>query len=408
VIAEQEKDRRVYDSMIRKIRNGSETEKNAFVRLISSGEDPENNPERLDQIVQMMDSGSSGNPHESPVASPPSLEDKVAIPPECTWKAKDNPSRYYGRTLNRLLQSDEDVRFVPTPTDQVPEWTTVTTDQNLTQHLLNLYFTWSHPFHLLFSEGVFCYGLKSKKLKYCTPLLMNAILAIGCCYSDRPEARKDPYDPDSVGDHFFAEAEQLLTEVKNQRSLTVVQALGLMSLREMMLNREDNGQKYVAQMMDMAIRLGLHISQDNNSHLGLTEIEARRITFWGCFALENTLAICTRGFPTSPKREVRLDKPKLDHKLEKTLWRPYGILQHDSGSLYLVQPSMKYNILIQCSLLSEIVEDILHIPYMPTARTNYQLAYQGYEKLQKWFLNLSFELKIHTQGSPLPQIITLQ
>jgi hypothetical protein len=261
---------------------------------------------------------------------------------------------------------------------------------------------------LLFSEEVFYYGLESKKLKYCTPLLMNAILAIGCCYSDRPEAGKDLYDLDSIGGHFFAEAEQLLTEVKNQISLTVVQALGLMSLREMMLNHEDNGQKYVAQMMDMAIRLGLHISQDENSHLGLTEIEARRVTFWGCFALENTLAICTRGYPTSSKTEIRLGKPKLNHKLEKTLWRPYGTLQHDSGSLYLVQPSMKYKILNQCSLLSEIVEDILHIPDIPTAGTNCQLAYQGYEKLQKWFLNLPFELKIHTQGSPLPQIVTLQ
>lgn len=394
--------------MIRKIRNGSETEKKAIVRLISDGEDPENNPERLDQIVQMMDSGSSGNPHESTVTSPQSLEDKVAILPECTWKAQDNQSRYYGRTLNRLLRSDEDVRFLPTPTDQVPEWTTVTTDQNLIQHLLNLYFTWSHPFYLLFPEEVFSHGFESKKLKYCTPLLMNAILAIGCYYSDRPEARKEPYDPDSVGDHFFAEAEQLLTEVKNQRSLTVVQALGLMSLRETMLNREDNGQKYAAQMMDMALRLGLHISQDRSSHLSLNEIEARRITFWGCFALENTLAICTRGFPTSPKTEIRLDKPKLEHKLEETLWRPHGTLQHGASSLYLVQPSMKYNILTQCILLSEIVEDILHIPYMPTARSNCQLAYQSYEKLQKWFLNLPFELKIHTQGSPLPQIVTLQ
>ncbi len=394
--------------MIRKIRNGSESEKKAFLRLVSGGEDPENNPERLDQIVQMMDSGSSGNPHEVPIASPPSLEDKLAILPECTWKAKDTQSRYYGRTLNRLLRSDEDVRFVPTPTDQVPEWTTVTTDQNLIQHLLNLYFTWSHPFYLLFPEEVFCHGLVFKKLKYCTPLLMNAILAIGCCYSDRPEARKDPYDPDTVGDHFFAEAEQLLTEVKNQRSMTVVQALGLMSLREMMLNHEDNGQRYVAQMMNMAIRLGLHIPQDENCHLGSTEIEARRVTFWGCFALENTLAICTRGFPTSPKTEIRLKKPKLEHVLEKTLWRPYGIPHHDASSLELVKPSMKYNVLNQCSLLAEIVQDILDIPYMPTARTNYQLAYQSYEKLQKWFLNLPFELKLHTQVSPLPQIITLQ
>jgi hypothetical protein len=408
LIAEQEKERRVYDSVIRKIRNGSEPEKKVFVRLLSDGEDPENNPEILDQIIQMMDSGSSGNPQEASVASPLSLEDKVAILPERTWEAKNNQSRYYGLTLRRLLLSDDDVRSVPTPTDQVPEWTTVTSDQNLIQHLLNLYFTWSHPFYLLFSEEVFYHGLRSKKLKYCTPLLMNTILAIGCCYSDRPEARKNPYDSDSVGDHFFAEAEQLLSEVKNQRSFTVVQALGLMSLREMMLNHEDNGQKYVAQMMDMAIRLGLHISQDKNSHLGISEIEVRRITFWGCFALENTLAIYTRGFPMSPKTEIRLKKPKLEDHLEKTLWRPYGTLQYDAGSLGMVQPSMKYNILIQFSLLSEIVEDILHIPYMQIARTNCQLAYQSYEKLQKWFLNLPLELKIHPQRSPLPQIITLQ
>ncbi len=125
---------------------------------------------------------------------------------------------------------------------------------------LSLYFTWSHPWYLLFAEEIVIHALKDKSSKYCSPLLVNAILALGCQFSDRPEARKDQNNPATVGDHFFEEAERLYHAEREHTSLTMVQALGLMAIRQGMKDRDSSGRAYNAIMMSRFI-----------SSFGLTE-----------------------------------------------------------------------------------------------------------------------------------------
>jgi hypothetical protein len=61
-------------------------------------------------------------------------------------------------------------------------WTTVTNEVALVDHLMLLYFTWVHPVHMLFHEGRFVSSLQTRNLTYCTPSLVNAICAMGCCF----------------------------------------------------------------------------------------------------------------------------------------------------------------------------------------------------------------------------------
>jgi hypothetical protein len=61
-------------------------------------------------------------------------------------------------------------------------WTRVTKDTDLVDHLMLLYFTWVHPVYMLFHERRFVSSFKAKTLTYCTPSLVNAICAMGCCY----------------------------------------------------------------------------------------------------------------------------------------------------------------------------------------------------------------------------------
>jgi hypothetical protein len=72
------------------------------------------------------------------------------------------------------MESDEDLAHT--------RWTTVTNDAALVDHLMLLYFTWVHPVHMLFHESRFVSSLKANNLTYCTPSLVNAICAMGCCF----------------------------------------------------------------------------------------------------------------------------------------------------------------------------------------------------------------------------------
>jgi hypothetical protein len=182
--------------------------------------------------------------------------------------------------------------------DAIKSWTTVTSDIHLILHLLNLYFTWHYTYFTTLSKSLFFQEFFRGKPKdptvrseYCTALLVNAMLSLGCHFTTWPSARSDPDDPATAGDHFFKEAKKLIVEndeYENTR-LATVQALALMSVREAGCGREAKGWVYSGMSFRMACDLGLNFGltvNNSNSSLNEQEIDARRITFWGCFLFD--------------------------------------------------------------------------------------------------------------------------
>lgn len=121
--------------------------------------------------------------------------------------------------------------------------------------------------------------------KYCSSLLVNAILALACRFSNRPDARADPNNPASAGDHFFREAKRILEIEGDTPSLTSIQALALMSLHEAGCGNDSSGWMYSGRAFRMGLDMGFNLPLDG---LGLspTEVEVRKITFWGCFTID--------------------------------------------------------------------------------------------------------------------------
>jgi hypothetical protein len=166
-------------------------------------------------------------------------------------------------------------------------WTNVTDDMAFVERLLTLYFTWSHPFYVLFSRECFYKDFKAGRDKYCCALLVNAICAYACHLTDEPAGRTDPSNFRTAGDHFFAEAKKILFEDETP-SLTTVQALCIMSMREPSTGRDSSGFSYIGRCMRMCVELGLHLNNSASSALRLTpsEVEVRKVTFWGCFTVD--------------------------------------------------------------------------------------------------------------------------
>jgi hypothetical protein len=61
-------------------------------------------------------------------------------------------------------------------------WTTVTDDDEHVSHLISLWFTWVHPFYYWIDRELFLRDMQSGSLdsKFCSPFLVNAILADAC------------------------------------------------------------------------------------------------------------------------------------------------------------------------------------------------------------------------------------
>ncbi len=225
-------------------------------------------------------------------------------------RLEDGSTRYIGGTSNLIFlgnraespgQLASKVGDVEPQEHPITSWSTVTTDPDLVMHLLNMYFTWHYTFFTTLSKTLFYRDFVhghplmdgSKEAKYCSPLLVNAMLALGCHFTALPAARENSEDSATAGDHFFKEAKRLLmaTDEHEKPKLTTVQALALMSVREAGCGREAKGWVYSGMSFRMACDLGLNLdsgslSSNSDGSLNEDEEDARSITFWGCFLFD--------------------------------------------------------------------------------------------------------------------------
>lgn len=179
--------------------------------------------------------------------------------------------------------------------DPVISWTEVTKDARLIMHLMNMYFTWHYTYFTTLSKSLFWHDFKQgkqsrdtkRKTEYCTALLVNAMLALGCHFTSWPDARADREDSATAGDHFFREAKRLILENDEHEKprLATVQALALMSVREAGCGREARGWVYSGMSFRMAYDLGLNIDSGCKD-MDESEVDARRVTIWGCFLFD--------------------------------------------------------------------------------------------------------------------------
>lgn len=162
-------------------------------------------------------------------------------------------------------------------------WTTITGDIGLVHHLLALYFCWEYPTFASLSKEHFLRDFHDGRHRYCSPILVNALLALGCRFSTQPMTRANPNDPYSSGDHFFKESQRLFAEERNHHTLTTIQALGIMSIREASCGRDSESWYYAGQSVRLAFEMGLHRIYDGGDE---DELAVQAATFWGAFALD--------------------------------------------------------------------------------------------------------------------------
>lgn len=177
------------------------------------------------------------------------------------------------------------------PEDPITFWTGVTKDKDLIRHLLTMYFTWHYAYFTTLSKQLFYRDfIRGRPSQYCSSLLVNSMLALGCHFTSWRAARQNPEDPTTAGDHFFKEAKRLILEndEHEKAKLCNVQALALMSVREAGCGREGSGWVYSGISFRMAYDLGLNVDAKGPLAKSLSDedIDARRITFWGCYLFD--------------------------------------------------------------------------------------------------------------------------
>ena len=120
--------------------------------------------------------------------------------------------------------------------DDGSAWTRTTADADLVQHLLELYFTWIHPIHMVLSEPHFRTSFDRHDGVYCSPALVNVICAMAthlleASPDDESELTYEAAADDGLGDRFMDEGRSLI-KPEDYAKLTTIQAFAIMLLAD--------------------------------------------------------------------------------------------------------------------------------------------------------------------------------
>ncbi|KAF3759972.1 regulation of conidiation [Cryphonectria parasitica EP155] len=220
------------------------------------------------------------------------------------------------RGPERPMASDIPEMHIPATT-----WTGITSDKALVQHLLMLYFCWEYPTFASLSKEHFLKDFQAGRQRFCSPMLVNALLALGCRFSRQPSTLANPDDPYSSGDHFFTECQRLYHQEEDHHSLTTIQALGIMSIREASCGRDSESWYYAGQSIRLAIEMGLH--HVSNASGDPDEVAVQAATFWGAFSLDHAWSLATGSLPQCSCYPSLPPKPTIIGDIEASVWIPY-------------------------------------------------------------------------------------
>ncbi|KIW64741.1 hypothetical protein PV04_09653 [Phialophora macrospora] len=299
--------------------------------------------------------------------------------------------------------------------EAILSWTTVTQDKETILHFMNMYFCWHYAFFTTLAKELFYRDfLTGTSSQYCSPLLVNVMLALGCHFSSQPTARADPDDSGTTGDHFFKEAKRLLYENDEFASakLCTVQALALMSVREAGCGHESKGWVYSGMSFRMACDLGLNVDavpMNEISRLTDEDIDARRITFWGCFLFDKCWSNYLGRQPQLQMPTITVKRPDVFPSEESEMWSPYT----DSGIIQAhAQPARTRAVALQLSKLAEISSDLLTSFYNPQLldkplprQTELKRLSDLHTRLEGWKQGLPAEME--PKEGQLPQVLLM-
>ncbi|KAG6307643.1 hypothetical protein E4U45_003926 [Claviceps purpurea] len=275
-------------------------------------------------------------------------------------------------------------------------WTRVIDDVNLVQHLLALYFCWEYPTFASLSKEHFLQDFRDGRPRYCSPILVNALLALGCRFSEQPMTRADANDPYSSGDHFFKESQRLINEETDHHNLTTIQALGIMSIREASCGRDSESWYYAGQSIRLAVEMGLHRVEDA---LDDEELAVRSATFWGAFALDHAWSLATGSLPQCSLFPLLPPKPGIIDNVESSLWVPYT---DDGAPLQrsCEQPSNVRSVYKCFCELSELVHHSLYMLHSPGKPLTARELLRTYTQFLNWYDRIPEVLRLGHNFTP--------
>ncbi|KAJ3455123.1 hypothetical protein MRS44_013723 [Fusarium solani] len=213
----------------------------------------------------------------------------------------DNPylgSPVFEITSHALPQSAEQTEF--------PKWTSIETDDELLRALLRAYFLHDYTNYTCFQKDIFLKAMRDGDTRFCSPLLVNAVLAEACHSYRGTTHRAQFWRPETLGYRFLAEAKRLWELESGKVKLTTLHAAMVLHVIYAINGLDQVGVSYLIQSVLLAQGLKLFAPEQTE---GRTRT-ARVFTAWALYrwqslqAFHNFRAPLIREPPATPMPDL--------------------------------------------------------------------------------------------------------
>ncbi|KAF4497372.1 nitrate assimilation regulatory nirA [Fusarium agapanthi] len=289
VLMMREKPEDVALAIFRRIRTGSELDLDAILSSIEGGD--------LLMQLHLAPASEVRYPFPSRTALPgifaktkSAYTESLAL--EAPYFGSEAPQTFDARLISYL----EAPKYMPYHSAKLVEplldyatisrWTNVCTDELLLHSLMEAYFLHIYSAFPFFHKECFLRGLGSGSHRFCSNLLVNAILAHACHATPTVAHRNEHWNPQTLGYTFLAEARRLLDLETRRPKITTVQAMLVMNITMNDHGVDGASYHYLLQAVSLGKLMGLFNSpSENMEQNGDQDVKVvREVTAWALFA----------------------------------------------------------------------------------------------------------------------------
>ncbi|KAJ5108442.1 hypothetical protein N7456_005117 [Penicillium angulare] len=264
--------------------------------------------------------------------------------------------------------------------------------------LLQIYWTWQAPLHNCVYRRCFYRDLALGG-PYCSPFLVNVILAHACRHLKDDDPR---YTSLERGKHFMEKAKQeLLIELEQEKpKIPTIQGLLILGGRQCAIGKNSEGWLYTGMANRMVTDLGLHLYKGNLKGLdGLDpdDLEVRKRLYLSAYAWDKSISLCLGRPPSLPALPYSPDS-LFDLSDNDVQWQP--VYPKQGGKTYPSTKSLNTLNFIHFCKLAKIINEAYEKVY--SRRIQYlklQCILELENKLRDFHQCLPDQLRIQPKDS---------
>ncbi|KAF5000287.1 hypothetical protein FGRMN_1919 [Fusarium graminum] len=255
-------------------------------------------------------------------------------------------------------------------------WTSVCKDDELMRDLLRVLLRCEYQFTGAFHKDLLLEDMASRGSDFCSPLLVNVLLAYTCVCYPQFSNRVKYWDPTSLMYRFIAEAKRLWELEVTVARITTIQAGILFCVFHNLCGLDEIGQTYRLKTMSLANQLRIFDCAIEGQSERLQR--GREFTAWAVYNWE-ALSASTLMQPPLIKKRPRwpLPNPSEDPSWYGEVWVRYP-LNHGLSPCYIGE------VLRAKSQFRVITNEFCEAAYSKNSKMDVDLAYDFYGKLEHW------------------------